>query len=117
MLVATFLALAQAAPYHLPSYLIPIFLVLMIGGALGWLVASVLGLARARAFGSSTRWFAYASVCLLLYHLQWVAFAVYGSFETDADKVLGFGAFFNLFVVVGAICAIIGFMRLTNPHP
>jgi hypothetical protein len=29
---------------------------------------------------------------------------------------LGVGAFFNLVVVLGAICGIMGFIRLTNPR-
>ena len=116
-MLASFLLLAQADTFRLPTYLVPVFLILMAGGALGWLVASVLGFARARAFGSSTRWFAFSSICLLLYHLQWIAFVIYGSRETDVERVLGLGAFFNLFVVIGAICAIIGFASLTNPRP
>jgi hypothetical protein len=30
--------------------------------------------------------------------------------------VLNLGAFFNLFVVIGSICAIMGFIKLTNPE-
>ena len=40
---------------------------------------------------------------------------VLGAQENDFDSVLAFGAFFNMFVVLGAICAIMGFVRLTNP--
>jgi hypothetical protein len=29
---------------------------------------------------------------------------------------LGVGAFFNLFVVLAAVCAIMGFVRMTNPR-
>jgi len=30
--------------------------------------------------------------------------------------VLGIGAFFNLFVVLASVCAIIAFVRLTDPR-
>lgn len=108
--------LAQSVPRFDPLLGI-VFLILFIGCLLGWLVASLLGFARAREFGSSTRWFALASVCLLVYHLHLVAVALLGRSETDVDKVLSFGAFFPLFGLLGSICAIIGFMRLTNPRP
>ena len=34
----------------------------------------------------------------------------------DLTMALGVGAFFNLFVVVGAVCAIMGFVRMTSPR-
>ncbi len=98
-----------------PSYFGPVVLVLLIGGALGWFVAATLGFARARAFGASARWFATAAVCLVLFHLQFLALA-FGVFLNDLDLIFGLGAFFNIFVVLAAICAILGFVRLTNPH-
>ena len=42
--------------------------------------------------------------------------AVVGAQQNDFDSVLGFGAFFNVFVVLGAICGVMGFVRLTNPR-
>ncbi len=102
--------------YRSPDYFVPVALVLLSVGALGWLVAAVLGFTRARVFGASARWFALASVCLLLYHLQWILLAV-GIIGQNTDLVLGVGAFFNLFVVLAAVCAIIGFTRFTNPRP
>ena len=102
-----------------PGYFMPVFLGLLIAGGIGWLIAAVLGFARARAFGASTRWFSFAAVCLLIYHIQFVLLgivAVVGAQQNDFDSVLGFGAFFNIFVVLGAICAIMGFVRLTNPR-
>src|SRR6185503_17262757 len=102
-----------------PGYFYPVFLGLLIAGGIGWLIAAVLGFARARAFGASTRWFSFAAVCLLIYHLQFVLLgfiAVMGAQQNDFDSVLGFGAFFNVFVVAGAFCAIMGFVRLTNPR-
>jgi hypothetical protein len=102
-----------------PGYFVPVFLGLLIAGGLGWLIAAVLGFARARAFGTSTRWFSFAAVCLLLYHIQFILLgivAVVGAQQNDFDSVLGFGAFFNVFVVLGAICAVMGFVRLTNPR-
>ena len=102
-----------------PGYFVPVLLGLLIAGGIGWLIAAVLGFARARAFGTSTRWFSFAAVCLLLYHIQFVLLgivAVMGAQQNDFDSVLGFGAFFNVFVVLGAICAVMGFVRLTNPR-
>lgn len=102
-----------------PGYFAPVFLGLLIAGGIGWLIAAVLGFARARAFGASTRWFSFAAVCLLLYHIQFILLgivAVMGAQQNDFDSVLGFGAFFNVFVVLGAVCAVMGFVRLTNPR-
>ena len=102
-----------------PSYFVPILLGSLVVGGIGWLVAAVLGFARARAFGASTRWFSFSAVCLLLYHIQFIVLgflAVMGAQQNDFDPVLGFGSFFNIFVVLGAFCAIMGFIRLTNPR-
>ena len=102
-----------------PAYFVPILLGSLVAGGIGWLVAAVLGFARARAFGASTRWFSFAAVSLLLYHVQFIVLgflAVMGAQQNEFDSVLGFGAFFNVFVVFGAFCAIMGFVRLTNPR-
>ena len=109
------LALVQAGDqiYPSPSYFVPVVLLLLVAGALGWLVAAVLGFARARAFGSSTRWFALSAACLVIYHLQLLVLG-FSMSQNANDVVLGVGAFFNLFVTLGAICAIIGFVRLTD---
>lgn len=106
------LALLQAEPMRMSLSFITIVLVLLVAGAVGWLVASVLGFSRARAFGSSARWFATSSVCLLLYHLQWFFWVVFGLNEKDTERLLSVGAFFNLFVTLASICAIIGFVQL-----
>jgi hypothetical protein len=101
-----------------PAYFAVVLVGSLIVGGLGWLIAAVLGFARARAFGASTRWFSFAAVCLLIYHIQFVLLgfvALMGAQQNDFDSVLVFGAFFNVFVVLGAICAIMGFVRLTNP--
>src|SRR5215471_19944625 len=95
-----------------PGYFVPVLLGSLVAGGLGWLIAAVLGFARARAFGASTRWFSFAAVCLLIYHIQFLLLgfvAVMGAQQNDFDSVLAFGAFFNIFVVLGAICAIMGF--------
>lgn len=102
-----------------PGYFVPVFVGILIAGGIGWLIAAVLGFARARAFGASTRWFSFAAVCLLIYHIQFVLLgflAVLGAPQNDFDPVLEVGAFLNVFVVLGAICAIMGFVRLTNPR-
>ncbi len=109
------LLLAQAVPRFASSYAV-LFFVLFIVGTLGWLIAAVLGFARARAFGSSTRWFACAAVCMLITYLYLIVFALLGMTERDLDKLLSFGSFIILFPALGALCAIIGFVRLTDPR-
>jgi uncharacterized membrane protein YhdT len=106
--------LAQAGPMRIPAYFPWVAMGLLGVGGLGWLIAAVLGFARARAFGESPRWFAVSAVCLLLYHVQWLVFAVYGMNEGSMENVVGMAAFFNLFVALGAVCAIVGFMRMND---
>lgn len=113
MVLASFM-LAQSTQYFAPSYFNMVLLGLLALGAVGWLVAAVLGFARARAFGPATRWFAFAAVSLVIYHLQFVLMVL--AANSNPDLLLSIGAFFNLFVVVGAVCAIIGFARLTDPR-
>ena len=108
-------ALAQGGPLRLPSYFPWVVLGLLGIGGLGWLIAAALGFARARAYGEPARWFAVSAVCLLLYHVQWFVFAVYGINERDTTSVIGVAAFFNLFVALGAVCAIVGFARMNGP--
>ncbi|HJZ80701.1 MAG TPA: hypothetical protein VKD91_10155, partial [Pyrinomonadaceae bacterium] len=79
-----------------PAYFAVVLVASLIVGGVGWLIAAVLGFARARAFGASTRWFSFAAVCLLIYHIQFVLLgfiAVMGAQQNDFDSVLGFGAF------------------------
>jgi hypothetical protein len=102
----------QAEPMRLPASFMAAVLVLLVGGAAGWLVAAVLGFSRARAFGPSARWFAMSALCLLLYHLQWFLWVVFGVYEKEVERLLSVGAFFNLFVALGSVCAIIGFVQL-----
>jgi hypothetical protein len=104
-----------------PTHFFPVAVLLLIAGGVGWLIAAVLGFARSPAFGPSARWFSYAAVCMIIYHLHFLlfgAFAVLGVSQNSVDlsMALGVGAFFNLFVVFGAICAIMGFVRMTNPR-
>ncbi len=104
----------QTEPVRMSASFIVVVLVLLIGGGIGWLVASVLGFSRARAFGPSTRWFAMSALCLLLYHLQWFLWVVFGLNERDTDRLLSVGSFFNLFVALGSVCSIIGFVQLNR---
>ena len=113
MLPSSFAAFAQMRG---PSYFPWVVMGLLCVGGLGWLIAAALGFARARAFGESPRWFAISAVCLLLYHVQWFVFVVYGISEQNAESLLAMGAFFNLFVALGAVCAIVGFMRMNDPR-
>ena len=116
MLIASMLILAQVdTTFNKPTYFIPVFLGMFMLGALASLVAAVLGFARARAFGPSARWFSFAAVCLLLFHIQILVIG-FGAISNYTDLAFGMVAFFNLFVVLGAVCAIIGFIRLTSPR-
>lgn len=104
-----------------PTYFFLVTLLLLVLGGVGWLIAAVLGFARSPAFGPSARWFSYAAVCLIIYHLQFLVFGLLvflGMNQNSADltTALGVGAFFNLFVVLAAVCAIMGFVRMTNPR-
>jgi len=102
-----------------PSYFAVVLIGSLVAGGIGWLIAAVLGFARARAFGASARWFSMAAVCLLIYHIQFVLLgfvAVLGAQQNDFDSVLAFGAFLNVFVVLGSFCAVMGFVRLTHPR-
>ena len=108
--------LLQTAPPQTMMSIV-VIIVLLVAGIIGWLIAAALGFARARAFGPSTRWFALSALFVLLYHLHLVAFALLGRVESDVEKLLSFGAFFNVWIVLASVCAIIGFLRLTNPRP
>src|SRR5262252_258069 len=115
---AIFLVLQPELTAKRPTYFLLVFVGSLLVGGLAWLIATVLGFARARAFGAAIRWFSLAALCLLIYHIQFVLFAfiVWTSAQQgDTDSALQFGAFMNLFIVLGAICAIMGFVRLTNP--
>lgn len=109
-------ALAQAAPSQFSMSLAWVVFGLLGVGGLGWLIAAALGFARARVYGEPARWFAVSSVCLLLYHVQWVVLAIYGLNQKSPENVARAIAFFNLFIVLGAICAIVGFARMNAPR-
>lgn len=114
MIVATILALQNQA-FPAPSYFIPVSVALFVLGALAWIAAAALGFTRARAFGAPARWLALAAVCLVLHHLWFIVLAL--GIVRRSDLVLSIGAFLNLFVLLGGVCAVIGFTRLTNPRP
>jgi len=104
-----------------PGYFFFVTLVLLIAGGVGWLIAAVLGFARSPAFGPSARWFSYAAVCLIIYHLHFLLFGVFAFMgmtqsPPDLSTALGIGSFFNLFVVLGAFCAVMGFVKMTSPR-
>jgi hypothetical protein len=112
--LATLFAQASTS-FHQPSYFGPVIATMFLLGAIAWLVAAVLGFARARAFGPSTRWFSFTAVCMLLFHIQFLAIG-FGVLTNDSNFVFTVLTFFNFFVILGAICAIIGFIRLTTPR-
>lgn len=115
-MIATFFVLAQTeTAFREPSYFAPVMLGMLALGAVSWLVAAVLGFARAKAFGASARWFSFASVSLILYHLQFIALG-FGILTKDNTLVFNLLTFFNIFVIIAAFCAIMGFIRLTNPR-
>ena len=117
MQLAPLFALMQAREgdqiFRAPSYFEYVFLILLVAGALGWLVAAVLGFSRARGFGPSARWFALSAACMIIYHVHLFAVGIVMA-QRDNDMVLSLGAFFNLFVVLGSICAVIGFVQLNK---
>jgi len=115
-MLASVLLLAQVETrYEQPTWFAAMAILLLVAGAVGWLIAAVLGFARARAFGPSTRWFAFAAVSMIIYHVQFLVLAL-GLVLKDSSLTLTVGAFFNLFVVLAALCATMGFIRLTNPR-
>ena len=114
MLLASILLLAQVETrYDQPSYFLPVVVLMLTAGLVLWLVAAVLGFARAKAFGPSTQWFAIAAVCMILYHLQFLLLAL-GFILDNPNLTLVVTAFFNLFAVISAICSIMGFVKLTQ---
>ena len=116
MLLASVLLLAQVERrYDQPTWFAFVAVALLLAGVVAWLIAAVLGFARARAFGPSTRWFAFAAVCMIIYHLQFLLLAL-GFILESPSMTLNVGAFFNLFVVLAAVCSAMGFIRLTDPR-
>ena len=102
-----------------PAYFLLVVVLLLVVGGVGWLIAAVLGFARSPAFGPSARWFSYAAVCMIIYHLHFLLFGIFVMLGMNQDTVdlsaaLGVGAFFNLFVVLGSLCAIMGFVKMTS---
>jgi hypothetical protein len=115
-MIATVAMLIQVeTAFREPSYFAPVMLGMLGVGALSWLVAAVLGFARAKAFGPSARWFSFGAVSLILFHLQFIALG-FGLLTKDNSLVFGLLTFFNVFVIIAAFCAIMGFIRLTSPR-
>ena len=107
--------LAQANTFNKPSYFETVVSALLLLGALAWLVASALGFSRLQGFGVAARWFALSAVCLVLYHIHLIFVALSAAiFTGDPDMPLRIGAFFNIFVLFGGVCMIIGLMRMTD---
>lgn len=116
MVIASLILLAQSeTTFHEPSYFAPAIMGMFLLGAVLSLVAAVLGFARARAFGSSARWFSFAAVCLILFHIQFLVLG-FGVLTKDSGLVFGILTFFNFFILLAAVCAVMGFIRLTSPR-
>jgi uncharacterized membrane protein YhdT len=116
MVIGSILLLAQAeTTFREPSYFAPVMLGMLVLGAVAWLIAAVLGFARAKAFGASARWFSFAAVSLILFHIQFIVLGL-GVLTKDSSLIFGILSFFNFFIVIAAICAIMGFIRLTHPR-
>ena len=115
MLLTFTYALAQAEPIRISTHFFWVVIGLLAVGGLGWLIAAALGFARARAYGEPTRWFAVSAMCMLLYHVQWLVLAIYGLKNANQEDLLNVFAFFNLFIALGSVCAIVGFARMTGP--
>ena len=115
-MIVTIVLLAQTETvFREPAYFLPVSMGMLVLGAVVWLIAAVLGFARAKAFGASARWFSFSAVSLILYHLQFIALG-YSLLTKDNSLVFNLLTFFNIFVVIAAFCAIMGFIRLTNPR-
>ncbi len=107
------LLLAQANTFNKPDYFETVASTCLLLGALAWLVASALGFSRIQGFGPAARWFALSAVCVVLYHIHIVFAALSAAlFREDPDMPLRIGAFFNIFIVLGGICMIIGLARM-----
>lgn len=115
-MIAMMVTLAQAdVAFREPGYFAPVMLGMLALGALLWLIAAVLGFARAKAFGPSARWFSFAAVSLILFHLQFIALG-FGLLTKDNTIVFTLLTFFNIFVIIAGICAVMGFIRMTSPR-
>lgn len=116
MILATLTMLAQQeSVVRVPSYFYPAIMGMFLLGIVMALVAAVLGFARAGAFGPSARWFSFAAVSLILFHVQFLILG-FGFISDDSNLVFGILTFFNIFVLISAVCMVMGFVRLTNPR-
>ena len=113
----SFLLAQQANTFNKPGYFEMVVSALLLLGALSWLVASALGFSRVQGFGAAARWFALSAVCIVLYHIHLIFVALSAAmFPGDPDMPLRIGAFFNVFVLLGGVCMIVGLTRLTDPR-
>ena len=116
MLIASLIMLAQTeTTLQKPGYFAPAIMAMFLLGGVASLVAAVLGFARAGAFGPSARWFSFAAVCLIMFHIQYLALG-FGVLTEDSGLIFLILTFFNLFVLLAAFCMVMGFIRLTSPR-
>ena len=111
MFLASIQALEPRQAQSFPEYFNLVVLLLLVLGALGWLVAAVLGFSRARAAGPPARWFTLAAACMLLFHLHVLVIGIAGA-RGAGPTAVALTAFSPLFIALAAACAILGFTRL-----
>lgn len=88
----------------------------MVAGLLGCLIAAVLGFGRARVFGGHARWFAFAAVCLILYHVQLLIMG-FAALRANAAIAFPLITLLNLFIFLAAVCFILGFFKMKVATP
>lgn len=102
--------------YQQPKYFVPTLLLLLVVGLLVSLVAFVLGRGRARAGGPAVKWFSFAALALFLYYVQWFAFA-FAIARQSTTLIWLLLSFNTLFVLIAAVCALMGFMQIKGAEP
>ncbi|MEO6391167.1 MAG: hypothetical protein ABIP75_04890 [Pyrinomonadaceae bacterium] len=107
---------ATVSNYEIPKYFVPVFVLLLIVGLVGSLVAFVLGRGRARTGGPAVKWFSFAALALLFYYLQWFVW-VYAISRQSTTLIWLLISFNTLFVFVAVVCAIMGFMQIKGAEP
>ena len=99
--------------YQQPSYFVPIFVAIWFLGLVLCLGLSVLGFRKMKSVSKEICWFAFAGVFLLLYFLEWFAVIVVIA-NNNMTLTWLLAAFINLPIVIAAVCAIVGLLKLKD---